>query len=276
MDSDLLVILLGIGAVLGTMVVLTITVMTLQNARSANAYKEDPNIVWQEVGRSQPDMRPDVSPTVFTGTDVSMRELGQPTTVGEMPRPIFGESGPQPQGCGSAVWGILIGAAMVAGAVVLGGYGFFNFDEYQSSEDWPTVEGTIVSTNIERQVDSEDDSVSYQVRITYDYSVDGETFRSDNIDFRLIPSSYSDRGDAEDVVATYCGAGRSSCREQPVEVIYNPDDPERSVLDRAYDEELVYGMMIGGVILAILGLAMVLYNLLRGFSSVLAPTSQTA
>ena len=51
------------------------------------------------------------------------------------------------------------------------------------SENWPTAQGTIISSEVESYYDSDDHDYSYQPRVRYSYTVKGIDYFSEDIFF---------------------------------------------------------------------------------------------
>ncbi len=92
----------------------------------------------------------------------------------------------------------------------------------KASVDWPTVQGTVDSSEVVRSRDSDGDTM-YSAEVVYSYTVDGRKFTCDTVwfggDFRSSSSSSHHK-----TVHRY-PAGRQ------VNVHYKPDDPTVAVLE---------------------------------------------
>lgn len=91
----------------------------------------------------------------------------------------------------------------------------------KASASWPTVEGVVTSSEVSHSTDS-DGGDSYSPEVTYRYQV-GDVFYENNT-IKFGENAYSSRRKAENIAATY-PAGRD------VTVYYDPDQPDRSVLE---------------------------------------------
>lgn len=105
------------------------------------------------------------------------------------------------------------------GLVVLG---LFALRESSRSRGWLKTNGTILSSSVVSFTPASG-KTSYRPMIVFSYSVGSARFMSNHLAFRSTATAR--RSDAESVVADY-PAGRI------VTVFYDPQDPERAVLDR--------------------------------------------
>jgi len=121
--------------------------------------------------------------------------------------------------------------------------GVYYISIYQPTQTWQDtepVEGTVQSTDVERQ--NTDNGFEYRPVVTYQYSYDGRTFTND--DFSLVgdASTEGPRG-AEEKIEPY-----SAGETVTVEVVTT--DPSRSYLERGSVGFKFYGIV---VFLAFLG-----------------------
>ncbi len=89
----------------------------------------------------------------------------------------------------------------------------------KASLDWPTVSGTVLSSQVDEDYDSED-GYTYYPRVTYQYNVDGQVYESDRVFFG---ADNTPEEDAYAIVAQFPAGSM-------VTVYYNPDKPKQSVL----------------------------------------------
>jgi hypothetical protein len=94
----------------------------------------------------------------------------------------------------------------------------------RSSNEWPSVNGTITRSGIERETRTSGTSRSttYRARVLYEYRVDGTAHSGDRISYGHYDTEKE--SDAANVVARY-PAGR------PARVYYQPGNPVESVLE---------------------------------------------
>lgn len=91
----------------------------------------------------------------------------------------------------------------------------------RASEAWPAVDGIITASDVSHSTDAEGGE-TYSPEITYRYQVDTVSYENGTIKFG--ENAYSSRREAEQIAAGY-PVGRD------VTVYYNPDQPDRSVLE---------------------------------------------
>lgn len=98
----------------------------------------------------------------------------------------------------------------------------------RASVDWPSVDGTVVRSNVERVVGSSSGgsasgrSVTYRVQVVCEYSVDGKARKGNRISYGHHDTAAE--SDAARVVAN-CPAGKR------VKVRYQPGNPGEAVLE---------------------------------------------
>lgn len=95
------------------------------------------------------------------------------------------------------------------------------------STSWPTVDGTVTRSEVTSHRSSHKGrtSTSYHAQIEFDYTVDGQKLHGTRRTYKVVASSQSA---ANEAVAAY-PVGRS------VTVSYDPQDPERAVLEPGWD-----------------------------------------
>jgi hypothetical protein len=124
-------------------------------------------------------------------------------------------------GCG----GCLSSLGITAIFLLLGGglavWGWSILQNARASASWPTSPGMITRSEVTHSTDA-DGADSYQPKVTYEYLANNVEYESYTIKFG--ENSYSSRGRAEDIAATY-PVGRQ------VTVYYDPGDPGNSVLE---------------------------------------------
>lgn len=99
-------------------------------------------------------------------------------------------------------------------------FGLFTLREASRSRGWATVEGRVVSANV--NVFTGKSGTTWRPIVIYSYSVGGIRFMSSRIAFH--PVAAADRAGAAKVAAQY-PAGRT------IPVFYDPRDPEQAVLE---------------------------------------------
>ncbi len=161
-----------------------------------------------------------------------------------------------------------MGAAVFGGVLVLVGvllvfvWGGRSLDEGSESESWPTVEGKVTATRIDRRGGRNriEDKRRYTPRVSYEYVVDGKTHRSDRIDFLPDGHSTRDRSAAEAVLQRYS-------KGSTVEVFYDPADPSTSCLEPGVKLGISFLAGIGTMGLGLVVIATAAYNLVTGGGS---------
>lgn len=104
-----------------------------------------------------------------------------------------------------------------------GGVGFFVgkpiLEQAKSSESWPTVQGTVIESELDRR--RKDGSTTYKAIVVYEYEISGEEYEGDRIWFGQYSSS--NRSEMQKLV-------REFPEGKKVTVFYSPDDSSASVL----------------------------------------------
>lgn len=132
-------------------------------------------------------------------------------------------------GIGFAIWGAL---------VVM---------EARSATNWPAVEGVIISSSVEHRVNTTSSGKGkwyYEARIKYDYNVDGVDYESKRVGFKSASYQYKSEVVPSTIVRRY-PANRT------VEVYYNPDDPEKAVLETEITFMTYIGLLIGAFLVVL-------------------------
>jgi hypothetical protein len=136
---------------------------------------------------------------------------------------------------GNFIGGLIIGPIfLVVGAVVAFYFGKPIVDNAKASLKWPTVEGRVTVSTVERKRSS--DSTTYAANVGYEYEVDGQKQLGDTVWFGGNFSS-SNSGLARETVDKYPAGSQ-------VQVYYNPEDPNQSVLEPGafWTTYMVYGI----------------------------------
>jgi len=108
------------------------------------------------------------------------------------------------------------------------GVGFFGFRgliRARVSVDWPSTQGTVVASSVERHRSTGSEgrsSTTYHAEILYEFSVDGTAFNGDRVAYGDYGSSSSSH--ARRIVTRY-PEGKS------VTVYYMPENPEECLLE---------------------------------------------
>jgi hypothetical protein len=123
----------------------------------------------------------------------------------------------------NSVFGILV--IIVAGAAAAGFGGYMWMEQGERIDSYEEVDATVLSSavDVERRNDPDDGTDrTYYADITYEYTVDGETYESSNV----MPGpgrSSSGENRAENIVADYPEG-------ETVTAYYDPDDPSNAFL----------------------------------------------
>jgi hypothetical protein len=155
-----------------------------------------------------------------------------PTAYG----PALPRQKPFPKGISvafSAVF-VLVGLGVLAWGIHLTLQGL-------TSQNWPAVQGTIISSEIQESEDSDSGTV-YGASVRYAYRVDGIDYTGSKVSFADI--SASDSSIAIRVVGRY-PAGRS------VAVYYDPAQPKTAVLETGVSGNFLLLYVIGGMFVVI-------------------------
>ncbi len=137
----------------------------------------------------------------------------------------------------------LMAAVLIAGGVGAIGYGLFDAIQAIRSASWPTVSGTVISSEV--ATGSSGTGMrrgrTFTPTVRYDYAVDNQHHTGTRISFR--DGIGLTRADAEAVVARYV-PGAS------VRVAHDPADPARSVLEVSAGPETFatpgFGLLLAG------------------------------
>jgi Protein of unknown function (DUF3592) len=115
------------------------------------------------------------------------------------------------------------------------------------ARSWPTAQGTVLDSRLREVRDS--DGKTWEVYILYEYSVNGESYRSDV--WRLEAGSSSFTRAAEKTVASY-PIGST------VTVFFNPDMPGDAMLEPG---KMGWWVFFGGASFLIVGVVALVRNL---------------
>ena len=139
---------------------------------------------------------------------------------------------------------------MAAAVLYMGGEGVHKFFKGRVSQSWPSVEGVILSSQVEKYETTVGEYVTdvtrYRPLIQFQYQVGDEVYEGGR--FRLIKANSIEAAGAQVVVGRYPASAR-------VLVYYNPEDPADSLLEHPYLKGIVLGY---GLIVLILGGALLL------------------
>lgn len=119
--------------------------------------------------------------------------------------------------------------------------------EAYSSQSWPTVTGEILTANVDARQAGNDRTYYFTVRYAYainEPASEDDYFVNDRIDV-LEPSTFEDRASGERELAYSKG--------ESVEVYYNPNRPQRSLLVPIFRWSMLIYPSAGVVVLLIAG-----------------------
>jgi len=136
---------------------------------------------------------------------------------------------------GNFIGGLIFGPLFVVIGIFVAFYiGKPTVDNAKASLDWPTVEGRITVSEVQRKRNK--DKVSYAANVGYDYEVNGEQRMGDTVWFGGNFSS-SSSGFAHKTVDRYP-------KGTQVKVYYDPKNPDRAVLEPGtfWSTYMVYGV----------------------------------
>ena len=123
---------------------------------------------------------------------------------------------------GLLVAALLVVPGFLVGVALLGGGGYLWHDQNQAVETAETTDATVRSSTVEvDRIGS--DGPTYRPNVTYEYTVDGETYRSSNVFPGPGHLWRSDRGWAVDIVADYPEG-------ETVTAYHDPENPSNAFL----------------------------------------------
>lgn len=141
--------------------------------------------------------------------------------------------------------------AVVIGLAMMGAGGYMWYEQGQRIDSYESTEGTVLSSGI----DSRPDGADY-IDVTYEYTVDGETYRGSNVEPGSGQVSTS-RSRAEEFAENHPEG-------EPITVYYDPEDPSNAYLIE--NRNIFFPAMAGfGAVFTIAGL-WILINRLSGDS----------
>lgn len=159
-------------------------------------------------------------------------------------------------GCGGSLFTFLIFFAVGGG---LGYWGWTILQDARASATWPNTPGQVVSSDVRHSTDSEGGD-SYSPEVTYQYSVNDQSYQADRIKFG--ENSYNSNRRAQEEVDRY-PVGRT------VDVYYDPAEPEKAVLEPGVSGGSYIVISIGAVfmLISLIMAPFMLYSNLRGRSA---------
>jgi energy-coupling factor transporter transmembrane protein EcfT len=160
------------------------------------------------------------------------------------------------------------GVEKIAGSIIFTAIGIlialFSYNAYETSaesKDWPTVEGVIVTSEIEQQTSTSGEgsnkktTVNSYPKIAYRYQVDGQDHESTKISF------FSASGNANQIVSRYP-------KGKTIRVYYNPAKSQQAVLVPGGSGFPVVSFFFAGAFVALgLGIAAMLRKQTRALGN---------
>jgi len=136
---------------------------------------------------------------------------------------------------GSIFLTLFFGLFLAIGVAILG-YSVRSYHFGKQAEHWPTVPGTITSSDF--QVNSDDDGTTYNVKVEYRYTPDNIERTGKTIAFGYSGSS-GQNYHREIYDALTVGT--------QVAVRYDPSKPERAVLSHGVNRSIIFLLLFGAV-----------------------------
>jgi len=130
---------------------------------------------------------------------------------------------------------LFFGLFLAIGLGILG-YGLHSLNMSKQAQHWPTVPGTITSSDFD--ISHSDDSTSYRTKVSYIYNAMGRELTGEKIAFGYSGSS------AESFHRDIYGELKVNTN---VAVRYNPEDPEQAVLSYGVNQSIKFLMIFGAV-----------------------------
>lgn len=137
---------------------------------------------------------------------------------------------------------------IVGGLVVYSSYGMLS--EVNATRDWPSVQGNLLSSELAEEVGYSRSGPSnsrrkpittYSLQVKYEYTVDGTNYQGDKV--ALTDDSTSDR--------RYAELQQEKFPTGPVNVYYDPAEPQKAILEPGNTGSIIPGMVIGTLIMIV-------------------------
>lgn len=146
------------------------------------------------------------------------------------------------------------GAGVVAILLFLTVFAFFftvpTLDHNSSVQHNEPTAGTIIQTDVEMRID--DGDREYRPVVVYEYTVDGVTYREENVYPGRFERWHSSQSTAERVVNQYVEGSATKASGEAVTVHYNPDRPSEAYLHNDGWPSAWY-LAVGYVVVAVAG-----------------------
>jgi len=134
------------------------------------------------------------------------------------------------------------------------------------SKNWPSAGGRITISGVSENYDSDNNSVTYNAKVAYNYTVNGLSYTGSTVAFGDYSSS--DPSHAGSIVSRY-PVGKS------IKVYYDPDNPKTSVLEPGAGWNSFVGLMVG-IGFGIIGIIGFLFARKKFHSETATPPPATA
>jgi len=141
---------------------------------------------------------------------------------------------------------MIVGGVFVALGLLVTAWGFSTLSRAKASKSWPSVEGTVLSSEVTEDWDTTTssrggrrrESVTYGAEVSYQYAVDGRSYTSTRVSFGQYQSSNC--GHAAGIVGRYPEGKK-------VDVHYDPASPGTAVLEPGAGGGAYIPLLIGVV-----------------------------
>lgn len=145
---------------------------------------------------------------------------------------------------------IAIGLLIIfIGFAVLG----YSYNQYKISQDLidssQSTSGEVINSNIDREIDSQDDSNVYEYHFTinYKYTVDGQEYTNNNISPVTQENVFDSRSGANNYKSSHSIG-------DPITVYYIPEDPKTSFIEKSSSSPIT--MIIVSIAFILTGILM--------------------
>lgn len=146
----------------------------------------------------------------------------------------------------------IVFGTMVLIGVLMSGFGIYFIGQGYEAEGWTKVEGRVVSSTIQVDIDIHSRSAKseeqrrYCPSITYEWQVDGKTYTGSRYRLGETHEKYKERAEA--------GAAAARFRTgEPITVYYDKDHPSQAVLDPSLSVGVFVPLPLGLLFLALGG-----------------------
>jgi hypothetical protein len=131
--------------------------------------------------------------------------------------------------------------AVLIGLAFAGGGGYMWMEQGERIDTFEPTEATILSSEVGVNEGDADDGPTYYPSITYEYTVDGQTYEGTNVLPGPGRTSKGNRGWAETIVENHPEGETAT-------VYYDPDDPSTSFLLKKREKMWLAFIGIGGLV----------------------------